>query len=114
MRNALYGLCLGTVLTMLGAGLWEARPTAYGQFPDRPRTGNPGGELVAFAWDSGNHEHLAVLDPQTRVLSIYEVNRTTGAITLKSVRNLGWDLQLEEFNSTNPTPREIRSLVERR
>jgi hypothetical protein len=114
MRNAWVGLCLGAVLSLVATGVWEARPTAWGQFPERSRTANSGGDLVSFAWDSGNHEHLAVLDPQTRVMSIYEVNRTSGAITLKSVRNIGWDLQLEEFNSTNPTPREIRSLVERR
>jgi hypothetical protein len=114
MQNALAGLFLGAVLMVLSAGFLESRPSAYGQFPDRARGRTSGGELVSFAWDTGTHEHLAVLDPQLRVMSIYEVNRTSGSITLKSVRNIGWDLQLEDFNSSNPTPREIRSLVERR
>lgn len=114
MRNACVGLFLGAVLSLGLVGMRDSRPAAWGQFPDRARATSSGSELVSFAWDSGNHEHVAVLDPQTRVMSIYEVSRTTGAITLKSVRNIGWDLQLEEFNSTNPTPREIRALVERR
>jgi hypothetical protein len=114
MQNALTGLFLGAVLMLLSAGVLGSRPAAFGQFPERARGANAGGELVSFAWDTGNHEHLAVLDAQSRVMSIYEVNRTSGTITLKSVRNIGWDLQLEEFNSSNPTPREIRSLVERR
>ena len=114
MRNAVIGLFLGTVLTMLAASGVGSRPAAYGQLADRARGNGAGGELVSFSWDAGSYEQVAVLDPQLRALSIYEISRTSGAITLKSVRNVGWDLRLEEFNSTAPTPREIRSLVERR
>jgi hypothetical protein len=33
-------------------------------------------------------------------------------LSLKSVRNVAWDLMIEDFNSANPTPREIRALTQ--
>ena len=36
----------------------------------------------------------------------------TGQIELKSVRNVQWDLLIEEFNGVRPLPREIRALLE--
>jgi hypothetical protein len=35
-----------------------------------------------------------------------------GDITLKSVRNIHWDLQMVEFNTEAPLPREIRSMLD--
>jgi hypothetical protein len=48
------------------------------------------------------------------VIAVYHVDRATGALSLKSVRNVHWDFQIEDFNSANPTPREIRALAEPR
>jgi hypothetical protein len=52
---------------------------------------------------------VTVIDPRQRVMSIYHVDRATGEIALRSVRNLTWDLQLIEFNSGKPLPQDIRS-----
>ena len=70
--------------------------------------------MLPLAADGLPIQPLVVLDPATRVMGIYHIDRATGQLSLKSVRNVHWDLQLEEFNSAVPTPREIRSLVERR
>ncbi len=61
-----------------------------------------------------NRQQLTVIDPQTRVMSVYHIDVTSGAITLKSVRNIHWDLQMSEFNGVSPLPREIRALLEQR
>jgi hypothetical protein len=42
-------------------------------------------------------------------VGVYHVERSTGEITLKSVRNLTWDLQMVQFNSGNPLPQDIRN-----
>jgi hypothetical protein len=47
-------------------------------------------------------------------MSVYHIDRQTGEIALRSVRNVAWDLQMEEFNGVSPSPREIRSLLEQR
>jgi hypothetical protein len=52
---------------------------------------------------------VTVIDPKARVMSVYTIDPKSGEITLRSVRNITWDLQLIEFNATSPTPRELKS-----
>ena len=47
------------------------------------------------------------------VESVCQANGS-GQITLKSVRNVQGDLLMDDFNAGNPTPREIRSLLDSR
>ena len=56
---------------------------------------------------------VTVIDPQQRVMAIYQVDRATGKITPKSIRNFTWDLQMIEYNSGNPLPQDIRSGLQR-
>jgi hypothetical protein len=55
---------------------------------------------------------VTVIDPATRAMSVYHVSLATGEVTLKSVRRIHWDLQMNEFNATHPLPGEIRSMIE--
>lgn len=112
MRTAATGLLLGLVLTVLFAGGITPWNSAHAQFNERAAP-LAGGALQGLTWNTPNGQQLAVLDEKLRVLSVYEIN-SSGTITLRSVRNIGWDLQMEEFNSTNPSPREIRAMIERR
>jgi hypothetical protein len=72
-------------------------------------------ELIALTTpiDAGRQQ-LTVIDQRNRVLSIYHLELATGAVTLKSVRNLSWDLQMDEFNGIKPLPREIRGMLQAR
>jgi len=60
-----------------------------------------------------NRQQLTVVDPDMRVISVYHID-AKGEITLKSVRNIHWDLQMVDFNSSSPLPREIRALLEQK
>ncbi|MGL4515028.1 MAG: hypothetical protein ACRCT8_18235 [Lacipirellulaceae bacterium] len=51
---------------------------------------------------------VVILDPVRRVLAVYHIDSASGQISLKSVRNLTWDLQLEGFNTKEPQPAEVR------
>jgi len=57
---------------------------------------------------------LTVIDPKLRVMSVYQIDLTTGKIALRSVRNIHWDLQMMHLNNENPLPQEIRALLEQR
>lgn len=73
------------------------------------------GDLIALTSDvAGEAQMVTVIDTRQRVMSVYHLDRATGAITLKSVREIRWDLQMEEFNGGAPSPREIRSLLQQR
>lgn len=114
MRNAVAGLLIGATLVLCVSSSLPWWNPVHGQLSERGGGVAAGGELTGLTWETATAQQLAVLDPRMRVLSVYEINKTTGAITLRSVRNIGWDLQMEEFNSTNPSPREIRAILERR
>ncbi|HEX5106643.1 MAG TPA: hypothetical protein VFV87_22640 [Pirellulaceae bacterium] len=73
-----------------------------------------GGDLIVLSYDSGGTQQITVVDPRSRSLAVYQVDRVTGGLSLKSVRNVTWDLQIEDFNSNSPTPREIRALTDQR
>lgn len=69
--------------------------------------------LIAFSSELDDRQQmLTVIDPVARVMSVYHVNRASGEITLKSVRNLHWDLMVEQFNGASPSPKEIRALLQ--
>ena len=42
-------------------------------------------------------------------MAVYHVDRNSGEISPKSVRNITWDLQMIEYNSGKPLPQDIRN-----
>ena len=109
MKNAAMGAFLGGVLVILGLGLVSSPREVLAQ---RVSSGNSA-ELITLTTEIGEaRQQITVIDPQTRVMTVYHIEPSTGAIALKCVRNLHWDFQMEYFNGVNPLPREIRSLVE--
>jgi hypothetical protein len=105
------GIVVGLgVLALASFGFLEAqaqRPAAQERSASSP-------ELVAMSYDAGDgRQQITIVDPRQRVLAVYHVDRATGALALKSVRNLNWDLLIEDFNSEKPTPREVRALTQR-
>jgi len=57
---------------------------------------------------------FTVVDPATRAMAVYHTDLKSGLVTLMSVRNLQWDLQLEDYNSVAPKAREVRIQVQGR
>lgn len=57
--------------------------------------------------------HTALFfDPVRQVFAVYHVDSASGQIMLKSVRNVSADLRLEQFNSSNPAPKDIQSMLD--
>jgi hypothetical protein len=114
MRRAAVGLIAVAGLAMLVMIATQAGRDVQAQIgPAQPAAGR-GGDVIPIAWYTDERSMVAIVDPEQRVMSVYEVDRDSGAISLRSVRNFTWDLRLEEFNSKPPSPREIRAMVERR
>lgn len=111
MRVVVWGLVFVTV----ACGASSLFSEAWGQRREaRPEVATGTGQLIAVASDNGGGpQQVVLIDPQARVMGVYHVDRTTGELSLKSVRNVHWDLMMDEFNGSNPSPREIRSLLPR-
>lgn len=119
--RAAFGLVLGAGLVLVLAGAFWREPLAFAQRPaipglaptqNLPDREHSSGELIALSFDcGGGRQHVTLIDPRTRMMGVYAIDPATGEISLRSVRNVHWDMQMDEFNGTNPSPREIRSLL---
>jgi len=114
MRGMIGGIGIGLVLCAAGVvGLADGqtpRPVAQERAATERAIGSA--ELLALSHDGGDgRQQITLIDPRQRVMAVYTVDRATGALQLRSVRNVQWDLTIEDFNSTSPAPRDIRALV---
>ncbi len=53
-------------------------------------------------------QQVIVIDSGNRSMAVYHVEPAQGKVALKSVRNLTWDLSMEQFNGQTPLPSELR------
>ncbi len=122
MRVAVVGLVVAAILATVFAGS-PRTPMVFAQQAPTPNaptvpSGLPmaaAGDLIAFSSDLGNGtQQVTVIDAKERVMSVYHIAGGKGEIELKSVRNIRWDLLMEEFNGVRPLPREIRMLLEQK
>jgi hypothetical protein len=99
-------------------------PSAYGQ-PPKPLEQQPilpsrlpvaaAGDLMAFSLENpSGSSQITLIDVKTRTMSVYHIDRETGGIELRSVRQFHWDMLIEEFNGERPLPREIRDLIQQK
>jgi len=109
MKAAAIGAFVGALVCALASG---ALPLSLAA-PAERTSDHHGDELItSTVLTSDNRQLVTIIDPRTRVMAVYVVDGAGGNVALKSVRNFHWDLQLNEFNGSNPLPREIQSLIE--
>ncbi len=115
MKRAILGTLLGAGLAALGVGVFDRPAELLAQHTAAYSPTGPGGELIALpSLGADKSQMLTVIDPRQQAMGVYHIDLTNGKITLMSVRNIRWDLQMTEFNGVNPLPREIRALLEQR
>lgn len=66
---------------------------------------------LATPLDDGR-QMLLVVDQQNRALAIYHVDPANGTLTLKSTRDVSWDLLIEDFNCQEPRPSALKKMLE--
>lgn len=112
MRATVIGAALGAGLVLALLAATTGRESVA-QPPGN--SSSTGGELITLATPLGDdRQMLTVIDPRSRVIGVYHIESASGEIALKSVREIGWDLQMSEFNGVSPLPREIRSTLDQR
>ena len=99
---ALFAVCLSL----------SSDPHALGQHPQRIEGRHGMIALQAKAADGG--AQVILINASESVMGVYHVGSVDGKITLQSVRNVKWDMLMEEYNGQEPLPREIRTLMESR
>ena len=113
MKTLIVGLLVGGGIVLVGAQIAYRPDSAFAQ-TSAPYPRGATSELIALNTTAEGHQQLTIIDPRARVIGVYHIDSARGEIALKSVRNIHWDLQLTEFNSAAPLPREISSLLQKR
>lgn len=116
MRATSAGLLVGILVTWMLSDASSSPPSAFAQrFTGSEPAAAPRDDLIAITGAVTDGQQLILLvDPQRRTLGSYLVNARTGQISLRSVRNIRWDLELEEFNGMEPSPDKIQALLRSR
>ncbi len=122
MRTAGYGLLISLGILSLAwlldfpqARADRTSPTADRTSPTADRGSGDG--LVVMPLDlADGRQQVTIVDTKTRVMAVYHVDKVNGGLALRSVRNVHWDLLMEEYNTSTgtPSPRDIRALAEQR
>lgn len=104
MFGVVAGLVLLAALFGHGQQVLAQRPLA-----------EPSPELIALpaTIDSG-HQQITVIDPIKCAMSVYHIELASGKITLKCVRNIYGDLQIDDFNGEGLLPKDIRAQLNTR
>jgi hypothetical protein len=113
-RVAVFG---ATILCAAGAvGLWMGARQAAAQRPGRagPVAGSQaGGPLWTMSTPlEDGRQLLVVLDQEQRTVAIYHLDPATGTLTLKSTRDIRWDLLVGDFNAQEPKPSALQKMLE--
>lgn len=117
MQDRVRSVALVLIGTVIGATLLTC---AVGQ----PEIGEapsvealpPSGELppgcLQVVSEPGAPIVAVVYDPQQQVLGVYHVDRATGEIELKSIRQIQWDLQMLHWHGKKPLPADVKKKLE--
>ena len=111
MRRAMIGVLMGAGIGWLAANWGVGFGEVYAVPAQQPTSGQA--DLVTLVTDAGDEGQAVLLvDPRTHAMVTYHIDRESGEIVLKSVRNFHWDLQLLEYNGTSPHPEDVRGMLE--
>ncbi len=114
MRTVGMGIVLGAGLSLLAVGARTREGCVYGQHPGALERAIGDGSILALDVPTAEGgQQITLIDTAQRVMSVYHVD-SSGIISLRSVRNVRWDLHMDTFNGGSPPPQEIRALVEQR
>ncbi|MCO6047257.1 hypothetical protein NG895_25435 [Aeoliella sp. ICT_H6.2] len=104
-------------LALLVTGSWIGHAGGQQQpGPPAPKASLPSDELppgcLQVVSEPGGPIAAVVYDPQQQVLGVYHVDRATGAIELKSIRQISQDLKLLHYQGKEPLPEDIRNALQ--
>ena len=105
-----FAVLAGLTFTATAGGLLLAqRPLR----PAAPGDAGTAGQLWVSATPLDDHRQLLlVVDPQIKTAAIYHVDAAQGTLTLKSTRDITWDLMVGDFNAQEPKPSALKKMLQ--
>jgi hypothetical protein len=75
----------------------------------RPTT-DPGSLWISDTPLDDSRRLLIVVHPSNRHAAVYHVDAASGALVLRSTRDITWDLMVDDFNAQEPRPSALRRM----
>ncbi len=116
MRATLLGLFVGVLVAAMFGAVETGPATVYAQRQSGSRadTSTHNGLTALLGPTVEGQQLVLLMDPQRQTLATYQVEIQSGQISLRSVRNCAWDLQMDDFNGVEPSPEKIQALLRTR
>jgi hypothetical protein len=97
------------LVVLAAAGLWQGGRSAA------ERLAAPRGQGPLWISESVLDEGrrlLLVVDQAGRQLAVYHVDAAAGTVSLKSTRDITWDLMVGDFNAQEPRPAALQKMLQ--
>jgi hypothetical protein len=107
VRSSLIGVLIGAAVCVFVAEPSFGQPAST-ERESQTSSAAAGTLITHVSAIEGQNLVVTVIDTSQHAMAVYHVDRTTGEITLKSVRNFTWDLQMKDFNTGKPLPQDVR------
>ena len=106
------GYVATAVVVIAGLFCWYANAeAAWANQAIAPATGSTG-LIVHVQQIDGRPTRVIVIDSELRVMAVYEIGREKAEIKLLSSRNFSYDMQLLGYNSVDPSPEDVKKMLE--
>jgi len=92
--------------------IWSLGGRSSAQRPAVPEPGGSTGLWISTGPLDDARRLLLVIDPQLKNAAVYHVDAATGTLTLKSTRDIRYDLLVGDFNAQAPKPSELKRMLE--
>ncbi len=100
--------------SIVTAMLCQQRP-AYARMSDSQEVINQKNmDIIAFPVQLPNSDGIVMIDSETSVMCIYEYQYQRPVherLVLLAARNCSYDLQLQEYNTAEPTPAKVCEII---
>ncbi len=93
-------------------GLWLAARETVAQRPVAADATPPGGLWISAGPLDDSRRLLLVIDPHLKNAAVYHVDAAAGTLTLKSTRDISYDLMVGDFNAQPPKPADLQKMLE--
>ena len=116
-RSPFVPLLVGVALTLAGGGILFAQQRGVRSGQAGSATGPMGEAGTSPLWISAaplddGRQLVLIIDPQMRNAAVYHVDGASGSLTLRSTRNIAWDLLVPEYNAQEPRPATLKKMLE--
>lgn len=103
---------LAAVAMIAAVWFWFAGRETVAQRPALPEATSPGGLWISASPLDESRRLLLVIDPHLKNAAVYHVDAAAGTLTLKSTRDISYDLMVGDFNAQAPKPADLKKMLE--